>query len=240
MTLNSHSIKHDDVGATLGAERHSTEPLAGAVGASKPSAVLTASGNKSAPLAQTGSPETGSTADQSPVSDAERFATMVSLNLDFVWRTVRRLGVPAADADDATQQVFVVAHQKVAEIRSGSERAFLVAVSTRVASRMRRTNRRREQTQQHFSEIPVNNVAFSEHAVSRVEARDLLDRVLDVMPPDVRLVFVLFELEDLSVDKIAELLELPRGTVATRLRKARTLFAEEASRLQARRLGGEL
>lgn len=174
------------------------------------------------------------------ITDATRFAELVSQNIDFVWRTVRRLGVSAADADDATQQVFVVAHQKVAEIRTGSERAFLVAVSTRVASRMRRTNRRREQTQQHFSEIPVTNVAFSEHAVSRVEARDLLDRVLDGMPPDVRLVFVLFELEDLSVDKIAELLELPRGTVATRLRKARTLFAEEATRLQARRSGGEL
>ncbi len=108
------------------------------------------------------------------ITDATRFAELVSQNIDFVWRTVRRLGVSAADADDATQQVFVVAHQKVAEIRTGSERAFLVAVSTRVASRMRRTNRRREQTQQHFSEIPVTNVAFSEHAVSRVEARDLV------------------------------------------------------------------
>lgn len=180
-------------------------------------------------------------AEGSPsITDAKRFAEMVNQNIDFVWRTVRRLGVSVADADDATQQVFVVAHQKVAEIRTGSERAFLVAVSTRVASRMRRTNRRREQTQQHFSDIPVNNVAFSEHAVSRVEARDLLDRVLDGMPPDVRLVFVLFELEDLSVDKISELLELPRGTVATRLRKARTLFAEEATRVQARRLEGEI
>jgi RNA polymerase sigma-70 factor, ECF subfamily len=174
------------------------------------------------------------------MNDTERFAAMVNQNIDFVWRTVRRLGVSSADADDATQQVFVVAHQKVAEIRIGSERAFLVAVATRVASRVRRTNRRRELTQQHFSEIPVNNVAFSEHAVSRVEARDLLDRVLDGMPPEVRLVFVLFELEDLSVDKIAELLELPRGTVATRLRKARSLFAEESSRLQTQRLGGDL
>jgi RNA polymerase sigma-70 factor, ECF subfamily len=175
-----------------------------------------------------------------PPTDEKRFAEIVSQNIDFVWRTVRRLGVSAADADDATQQVFVVAHQKVDEIRVGSERAFLVAVSTRVASRTRRTNRRREQTQQHFSEIPVTNAAFSEHAVSRVEARDLLDRVMDGMPPDVRLVFVLFELEDLSVDKIAELLELPRGTVATRLRKARALFAEEATRVQALRLEGEL
>lgn len=203
MTRNSHSIKHEDVDATRGAETPGAE--------ASPS-----------------------------ITDVKRFAEMVSQNIDFVWRTVRRLGVSAADADDATQQVFVVAHQKVAEIRQGSERAFLVAVSTRIASRMRRTNRRREQTQQHFSEIPVTNVAFSEHAVSRVEARDLLDRVLDVMPQEVRLVFVLFELEDMSVDKIAELLELPRGTVATRLRKARTLFADESSRLQAQRLEGQL
>jgi RNA polymerase sigma-70 factor, ECF subfamily len=176
----------------------------------------------------------------SAVTERERFSTLVNQNLDFVWRTVRRLGVPASEADDAAQQVFVIAHQKLAEIRPGSERAFLIAVATRVASRMRRTIQRREMAQQQLAENPDAHSPFAEFGVSRLEARDLLDRVLDTMPPEIRIVFVLFELEDLSVDNIAEVLELPRGTVATRLRRARMVFAEASERLQAQRTGGEI
>lgn len=174
------------------------------------------------------------------MTEPERFSSLVTQNLDFVWRTVRRLGVPASDADDAAQQVFVIAHQKLAEIRLGSERAFLIAVATRVASRMRRTIQRREMAQQQIADNPDIGSPFAEFGVGRVEARDLLDRVLDTMPPEIRIVFVLFELEDLSVDNIAEVLELPRGTVATRLRRARMLFAEASERLQAQRQGGEI
>jgi DNA-directed RNA polymerase specialized sigma24 family protein len=132
------------------------------------------------------------------VNVQERFGALVTHNLDFVWRTVRRLGVPASEADDASQQVFVIAHQKLAEIRAGSERAFLVAVATRVASRMRRTIQRREMAQQQLVNTPDLHSPFHAQGVSRVEARDLLDRVLDTMPPEIRVVFVLFELEDLA------------------------------------------
>lgn len=175
-----------------------------------------------------------------PALEPERFASLVNQNLEFVWRTVRRLGVPSSEADDAAQQVFVIAHQKLSEIRTGSERAFLIAVATRVASRVRRTIQRREMAQQQLADSSDVQSPFSEYGVSRVEARDLLDRVLDTMPPEIRIVFVLFELEDLSVDNIAEVLDLPRGTVATRLRRARMLFAEASERLQAQRSGGEI
>ena len=185
-----------------------------------------------------GSPEGQPSEAGSEVNAAERFAALVSQNLDFVWRTVRRLGVPASEADDASQQIFVIAHQKLAEIRMGSERAFLIAVATRVASRMRRTIQRREMAQQQLADTPDLHSPFPAQGVSRVEARDLLDRVLDTMPPEIRLVFVLFELEDLSVDNIAETLELPRGTVATRLRRARMLFAEASERIQEQRREG--
>ena len=60
----------------------------------------------------------------------------------------------------------------------------------------------------------------------------MLDRVLDKMPADLRSVFVLFELEELTVDEVAALLRLPRGTVATRLRRARMVFREQARLLE--------
>lgn len=171
-------------------------------------------------------------------SEREAFASMVTRNIDFIWRTVRRLGVPAADADDATQQVFLIAHDKLASIRPGSERAFLVAVATRVASHARRAIQRRELAQQRLSE--GSREPLPDPGTQRMEARDLLDRVLDTMPPKTRIVFVLFELEDVSVDDIAALLELPRGTVATRLRRARMLFEAEAQRLKAQRREGQI
>jgi RNA polymerase sigma-70 factor (ECF subfamily) len=195
--------------------------------------------NRTSSTAEVDGPPEGQPSEAgSEVNAAERFAALVSQNLDFVWRTVRRLGVPASEADDASQQIFVIAHQKLAEIRMGSERAFLIAVATRVASRMRRTIQRREMAQQQLADTPDLHSPYPAQGVSRVEARDLLDRVLDTMPPEIRLVFVLFELEDLSVDNIAETLELPRGTVATRLRRARMLFAEASERIQEQRREG--
>jgi RNA polymerase sigma-70 factor (ECF subfamily) len=63
-----------------------------------------------------------------------------------------------------------------------------------------------------------------EELTQRLEDRELLDRVLDKMPEELRAVFVLHELEELSVDEVARLLSLPRGTAATRLRRSREVF----------------
>ena len=75
---------------------------------------------------------------------------------------------------------------------------------------------------------PHETTLNPEELTERLEARALLDRVLDTMPEELRAVFVLFELEELSIDQTASLLILPRGTVATRLRRAREVFHEQA------------
>ncbi|HEX2735252.1 MAG TPA: sigma-70 family RNA polymerase sigma factor [Polyangiaceae bacterium] len=165
------------------------------------------------------------------------FDKFVVDHLDFVWRSLKRFGVPPAEVDDATQQVFLIAHDKLALIRGGSERAFLISVAVRVASNTRRANQRRENAQQQLSLRPVDAVIDPELHTQRSEARDLLDRVLDNMPPDVRAVFVLFELEELSIGEVADYLAIPRGTVATRLRRARVLFHEAALLLQDSQAG---
>lgn len=153
---------------------------------------------------------------------------LVTDHLDFVWRSLRRFGVPQADVDDATQQVFLIANDKLSRIQSGSERSFLVGVATRVASHVRRSYHRREAAEQRLSVNPHETTPDPEQLAQRLEARALLDRVLDGMPEELRAVFVLFELEELSIDQTASLLILPRGTVATRLRRAREVFHEQA------------
>jgi RNA polymerase sigma-70 factor (ECF subfamily) len=153
---------------------------------------------------------------------------LVTDHLDFVWRSLRRFGVPAADVDDATQQVFLIANDKLGKIHPGSERSFLVGVATRVASHVRRSYHRREAAEQRLSVNPHESTLNPEELTERLEARALLDQVLDGMPEELRAVFVLFELEELSIDQTASLLILPRGTVATRLRRAREVFHERA------------
>lgn len=149
---------------------------------------------------------------------------LVNKNLAFVWRSLRRFGVRAADVDDATQRVFLIVHEKLAAIERGRERAFLIGVAVRVASHVRRAYKRRDAAEQRFSSTPTAANPNPEEVTQQLEARELLDRVLDGMPEDLRTVFVLFELEELSVDEIARVLALPRGTVATRLRRSREEF----------------
>jgi RNA polymerase sigma-70 factor (ECF subfamily) len=153
---------------------------------------------------------------------------LVTEHLDFVWRSLRRFGVPPADVDDAAQQVFLIANAKLDKIQRGSERSFLVGVATRVASHARRAHHRREAAELRLSANPREAGLDPEELTQRLEARELLDRVLDAMPQDLRSVFVLFELEELSIDQVATLLAIPRGTVATRLRRAREVFHGQA------------
>src|SRR5687768_17145524 len=75
-----------------------------------------------------------------------RMRGMVEQHFDFIWRTLRRLGVGEADADDATQEVFLVASRKLEEVAVTKERSFLFGTALRVASTHRRTSSRRRES----------------------------------------------------------------------------------------------
>jgi RNA polymerase sigma-70 factor, ECF subfamily len=169
------------------------------------------------------------------VSDAERFRALVDEHFEFVWRSVRRLGVPVADADDAAQEVLVVTARKLRSIEVDREKAFLFGTAVRVASTRRRTRRRRpEDPAELLDARPLDDDVSPEERAELGEARELLQRILDGMSDDQRTVFLLAELEETSVREIAELLSLPLGTVSSRLRAAREWFATEVKRLSAR------
>jgi RNA polymerase sigma-70 factor (ECF subfamily) len=169
------------------------------------------------------------------VSEAERFRALVDEHFEFVWRSVRRLGVPMADADDAAQEVFVVAARKLGSIEADREKAFLFGTAVRVASTRRRTRRRHpEDPAETLDARALDGDASPEERVELGQARALLQGILDGMSDDQRTVFVLAELEETSVREIAALLALPLGTVSSRLRAARESFATEVKRLSAR------
>jgi RNA polymerase sigma-70 factor (ECF subfamily) len=151
----------------------------------------------------------------------------------FVWRCLRRLGLSPSDADDAAQRVFLVAAARLADIEPGAERAFLFRTASHVASKLRRAlGRRREQLQADVVD-KCDDVPTADELVDRHRARELLDRVLGELPAELAAVVILFELEGLTTAEVALALELPSGTVASRLRRAR---AEIEARVQ-RHLG---
>jgi len=182
-------------------------------------------------------PESSFSSSPSP----ERVAGLVREHYGFVWRLLRRLGLREGDADDAAQQVFLAATGRLGDVEPARERSFLYGVALNVGARARRSHgRRREEPLEAAGEreAPGPN---AEQLLERRQARELLDALLDEMPEDLRVVFVLFELEELSTPQIAELCEIPVGTAASRLRRAREDFEERVARVEARRrfAGGE-
>lgn len=160
--------------------------------------------------------------------DAEaqaRLSEMFEDHYRFIWRSLRRLGVPPPQVDDATQEVFVVATRRIGDVKPGSERSFLFGTALRVAKDVRRScSRRRETGDDRAIDDAVDPAPSTEELTERRRAREKLDLALDAMPLDLRAVFVLFEIEEMTLTEIAGVLEIPRGTAASRLRRAREAF----------------
>jgi len=163
-----------------------------------------------------------------------RLRGLVGDYFDFIWRSLRRLGVPPGEVDDCAQQVFLVASRKLPEIQPGSERAYLFSTAMRVASDARRSRSRRREVCEDDAGEALDPAPDPEQIADQKRARAVLDEVLDALPMDLRAPFVLFELEEMPSADIAATLDLPAGTVASRLRRAREEFQKIVARMQAR------
>lgn len=158
----------------------------------------------------------------------------VRQNYAAVWRTLRRFGLSPSDADDAAQQVFVVVARRFDDIELGRERAFLFRIAMHVASKARRARRRRPEDADEACGETADSAPLADDLVDRHRARALLDRLLSEMDRDLTAVLVLFEIEGLTMAEIAEALEVPPGTVASRLRRARVELEQRVLRHKAR------
>ena len=172
------------------------------------------------------------------------FTDVYDEHFRFVWRSLRRLGVFEADVADAAQEVFVVVHRKLDGFEGRAKvSTWLFGICLRVAARRRSAPTRRREV--HDDEAIAAQVDHADDAATTVERRDerrVLEALLDELSFDQRAVFVLFELEAMTGDVIAEALEIPLGTVYSRLRLARAAFEQAVRRERARtrsQLSGE-
>ncbi len=177
------------------------------------------------------SPST-STERESPRGAAEeRLREMVSSYLPNVWRFVRRLGVAEHEVDDVVQDVILVVARKLDKVQVGSERSFMMSTAFRVASDLRKARTRRGEVDVDDATDLADPKPGPDALTDQHRARELLDRVLDELPIDLRAVFVLYELDGFTTAEIAESLEIAPGTAASRLRRARETFEARIARI---------
>jgi RNA polymerase sigma-70 factor (ECF subfamily) len=173
------------------------------------------------------------TPESSALAIEERTRAIVLDHFDFIWRLLRRLGVPQDDVDDAAQHVFIVAVSRLGRIARGSERSFLYGTAVRVASTFRRSAMRRRKWFGVLLADPPCSLPMPDEEMEKHEALAFLDEALGELDQDLRRVFVLADIEGLSMSEVASLEKIPPGTVASRLRRARKLFVERVRELEA-------
>jgi RNA polymerase sigma-70 factor (ECF subfamily) len=161
-----------------------------------------------------------------------RVARLVRREFSFIWRLLRRLGLSEHDADDGAQQVFLVAAKRIDSIKLGSERSFLFGTALRVASRLRKNQSKQPNVDVATLDNHHDPGPSPDEMADRRRARQVLDSILNEMHDDIRIVFVLYEIEELTMAEIASALSVPPGTVASRLRRAREIFSQKVGSLQ--------
>jgi RNA polymerase sigma-70 factor (ECF subfamily) len=158
---------------------------------------------------------------------------LVTAHFELVWRWLRAFGVPRDDADDTAQQVFMIASRKLEAIVAGSERAFLFGTARGVAANYRRISRRRPHIADEAEVVALlDDAPNPEETLGDRQAHAVLEHLISLLDDDLRDVFVLFQLEEMSTAEIAAILEIPSGTVASRLRRAREEFHKGVTRLR--------
>lgn len=146
----------------------------------------------------------------------------------FIWRTLRHLGIAESDLPDVCQEVFLAVHKKVDGFEGRSKLStWLYGICMRVASdHRRRAYVRRELP---VSEPPPRQLDATQHEdYERLQARALLQRILDGLDDDKRAVFVLYEIEGLAMKEIADIMSCPLQTAYSRLHAARRHVLEAA------------
>ncbi len=170
-------------------------------------------------------------------SDAERglatlFAKLYRAHFAHVWHTLRRVGVPRGQLEDATHDVFVVVHRRLSDFDAPRPaRPWLAGIAVRVAADRRRKAYRRRETPAAPEDLTLKDPGCSpERNAQRSEDHRVVAAALATLPPEQRAVFVMHEIDGFGMPEIAEALRAPLNTCYSRLRLARRRFAEAARR----------
>ena len=152
----------------------------------------------------------------------------------YVFRLLRRLGVADADVDDACQEVFVAVHRSLPSFEGRARlRTWIYTIATRQAAdyrRRTRNNRSRAEAVRELAAVANATAEDPQRLLERTRARALLDELLDTLDDDKRQVFVLYEIEELPMREVIEIVGCPLQTGYSRLHAARKQLKQAAKR----------
>jgi RNA polymerase sigma-70 factor (ECF subfamily) len=155
-----------------------------------------------------------------------------------LYRTARSILKDDAEAEDALQEAYVRAYQRISGYRGAAKLStWLVRIVVNESLAMLRKRKRSARlitidnasTCEPMAELADRSKApidGPEAAAMRADARRLLENAIDALPPQMRVVFMLRAVEDMTVDEAAATLDIPAATVRTRLFRARALLRE--------------
>jgi RNA polymerase sigma-70 factor (ECF subfamily) len=163
--------------------------------------------------------------------------------VEYVWSAVCRMGVKGADADDVVQEVFTVVYRRLGEFEGRAQlKTWVYKIMVNLVQHYFRTHARNpgdratdEGTEIHTLEASQDRGPVGE--LERREALRVLDRLLAQLDDTKRVVFVLAEIEQMTLAEIAGIVAANVNTVASRLRSARRDFDKALSRFHAREFG---
>jgi RNA polymerase sigma-70 factor (ECF subfamily) len=162
-----------------------------------------------------------------------RFREVFEREFDYVWASLRRLGVHGRDLDDLAQDVFILVHDRWAAYDASRPiRPWLFAFALRCASDWRRLARHRSQPVDDL-DLRAGSAQAADEALALAEDRNLILRALEHVDLERRAVLILYEFDECPMKQIADSLGIPLFTAYSRLRVARQELTQAVRRLQA-------
>jgi len=169
-------------------------------------------------------------------NDRHAFEQLMRRHNTALFRTARSILRNDADAEDALQEAYLAAYRHLGEFRAEARLATWLTriVINQALAKLR--SRKRDDVVVFLDERDPDSAEPLEQAMDRGQAespegdamraqmRRLLERKIDALPLAFRTAFVLREVEELTIDEVAECLAIPAATVRTRVFRARALL----------------
>ncbi len=170
------------------------------------------------PMMRTDAPKTDASVIWTAEQRRMRTDQLLAANFEVVFRYAYRLTGCRSSAEDITQEVFLRAFKSIEQLRDPSaERGWLLAIARNEFARWCRLA-----ATQRTTPAEDDIADHVEGGESDLERRDWVQSALDHLPPEFRSVVLMFYFEQLSYTEIAESLEIPIGTVMSRLSRAKS------------------
>ena len=184
--------------------------------------------------------------DKCQQGDIDAFGQLVSAYQNRIYNVVIRMGNSPADAEEVTQEAFLKAFEKIATFKKGSMfYTWVFKIATNIAiSKSRRAKKvsfyslqgsqnsaNSNNSDQDFSSFAAVSNDKPENATVSSETADLIQSALDTLEESQKMVVILRDIEGMDYAKIALVLDLPVGTIKSKLHRARTILREKLADL---------